>query len=111
MHHRRSIRLPNYDYAQASAYYVTIVAWNRECLFGEVVNGDVVLNELGKIVSEKWQWLETQYDYIELGAWNVMPNHFHEILIIHENRRGGSSQILGECDPPLRQSGVMGSGR
>jgi len=54
------------------------------------VNGDVVLNEVGKIVAEKWQWLEIQYDYIELGAWIVMPNHFHGILILHENRRGGS---------------------
>ena len=102
--HRRSIRLPHYDYSQPGAYFVTIVAWHRECLFGEIVNGETVPNEFGKIVSEKWQWLETQYGYVELGAWVVMPNHFHGILIIHENGRGGSSKILAECDPPLRQS-------
>jgi putative transposase len=96
IHHRRSIRLRGYDYSQAGAYFVTIVAWQREMLFGEIVNreppngGDVILNDFGKIVSEKWIWLETQYEYVELGAWVVMPNHFHGILIIHDNDRGGS---------------------
>jgi len=69
---------------------VTIVAWQREMLFGEIVDEEMILNEFGKIVSEKWQWLETQYDYVELGEWVVMPNHFHGILVIHENGRGGS---------------------
>ena len=89
-HHRRSIRLPNYDYSQPGAYFVTIVTWHRECLFGAVVNGEVKLNRYGEIAAETWQWLERQYPYIKLGAWIVMPNHFHGILIIHDDRRGGS---------------------
>jgi REP-associated tyrosine transposase len=89
-HRRRSIRLPNYDYAQPGAYYVTIVASHRECWFGEVVNGEMRLNRYGEIVADTWQWLERQYSYVELGAWVVMPNHFHGILIIHDDRRGGS---------------------
>ncbi len=90
IHGRRSIRLQGYDYSQAGAYFVTIVAWRREMLFGEIVDGETALNDFGKIVAEKWQWLELQYEYVELGAWVVMPNHFHGILIIHENGRGGS---------------------
>jgi len=89
-HHRRSIRLKEYDYSQAGAYFVTIVAWQREILFGEIVDGEMGLNDFGNIVSEKWQWMETQYEYVELGAWIVMPNHFHGILIIHDDGRGGS---------------------
>ncbi len=90
-HHRRSIRLQGYDYSQAGAYFVTIVAWQREMLFGDIVDGgDVVLSDFGKIVAEKWGWLEAQYDYVELGEWIVMPNHFHGILIIHDDGRGGS---------------------
>ena len=95
-HHRRSIRLKGYDYIaplggeQAGAYFVTIVAWQREMLFGEIVNGGMVLNELGQIVVDKWQWLESQYEYVELGTWVVMPNHFHGILVIHDLGRGGS---------------------
>jgi len=90
IHHRRSIRLKEYDYSQAGAYFVTIVAWQREVLFGEIVNGEMVLNDFGKIVSKKWQWMETQYEYVELDAWILMPNHLHGILIIHDDGRGGS---------------------
>ena len=38
-HHRRSIRLEDYDYSQAGAYFVTLVAWQRECLFGAIEDG------------------------------------------------------------------------
>jgi len=86
-HHRQSIRLKGYDYSNEGAYFVTIVAWQRGLLFGEIVNEMMILNKLGEIVADKWQWLETQYDYVELGAWIVMPNHFHGVLII---RRGDS---------------------
>jgi len=84
-HHRRSIRLQGYDYSQTGAYYVTIVAWHRECLFGEVVNKEMRLNKVGKIV--EWEWLELskRFSYIELDAYMVMPNHFHGILFFHEN--------------------------
>jgi REP element-mobilizing transposase RayT len=90
VHHRHSIRLKGYDYSSAGAYFVTLVAWQRGMLFGDVIDEKAVLNELGEIVADKWQWLETQYSYVELGAWIVMPNHFHGILVIHENGRGGS---------------------
>ena len=89
-HHRRSIRLKGFDYSNAGVYFVTIVAWQREMLFGEIVNGEMRVNEFGKIAAEKWGWLETQYSYVELGAWIVMPNHFHGILVIHDDGRGGS---------------------
>jgi len=90
IHHRHSIRLQGYDYSQAGAYFVTIVAWQREMLFGEIINGEMKLNEFGEIVSQKWQWLETQYEYVELCAWVIMPNHHHGILVIHDDGRGGS---------------------
>jgi hypothetical protein len=53
-HHRRSIRLKGYDYTRPGAYFVTLVTWGRECLFGVVVGGEMRLNEMGKIVS--WYW-------------------------------------------------------
>ena len=88
--HRRSIRLQGYDYSRAGAYYITIVVQGRGHLFGEVVNGEMILNEYGQIAAEAWQWLEEQYPYVELGAWVVMPNHAHGIIILHEDGRGGS---------------------
>jgi REP element-mobilizing transposase RayT len=83
-HHRRSIRLPDYDYSQPGAYFVTIVAWHRECLFGEVTNGEMQLNKVGEIVQWEWVELSKRLNFIELGAFVVMPNHFHGILVFHE---------------------------
>jgi putative transposase len=99
-HHRRSIRLQGYDYSNSGAYFVTIVVWHRECLFGEIVNREMRLNKVGKIV--EWEWLELskRFSYIELGAYMVMPNHFHGILFFHENigatRQGPTRSQSGE---------------
>ncbi len=53
-HHRRSIRLKGYDYRQPGAYFVTIVAQGRECIFGDVVDGAMCLNDTGRTVAETW---------------------------------------------------------
>ena len=81
-HHRRSIRLKGYDYSRPGAYFITIVAQDRACLFGKVVDGVMHLSEVGQIVAESWQWLAAQYDYVTLDAWVVMPNHIHGIIVI-----------------------------
>jgi putative transposase len=88
IHHRRSIRLPGYDYTQAGAYFVTIVTHNREMLFGEVVDGEIRLNEFGEIAKREWERLRKRFRHIELGAFIIMPNHVHGIIIIHDNGRG-----------------------
>ena len=84
IHHRRSIRLQGYDYSQAGAYYVTIVAHGRERLFGEIVNGEMMLNDVGRIVLEEWQRTPDIRKEIELDVVVAMPNHFHGILHINE---------------------------
>jgi putative transposase len=113
-HHRRSIRLKNYDYSQEGAYYVTMVAWRRDFLFGEISNKEMMLNKVGKIV--EWEWLELpkRLRYVELGAYVVMPNHFHGILFIHENvgaTRQGQTMSLSGADPlqTVTTEGIDGS--
>ena len=54
IHRRRSIRLKRYDYTRPGAYFVTLCAWQRECIFGEVVTGGVRLLDLGRIVLNEW---------------------------------------------------------
>ncbi len=81
-HHRRSIRLPGYDYSQSGAYFVTICAYQRQCLFGDVVDGQMRLNQYGAIVADEWQKSSVIRREIELDQWVVMPNHFHGIVII-----------------------------
>ena len=87
-HHRRSIRLPGYDYSSSDAYFVTICVQDGECLLGQVVDGEMQLNEWGQIAADSWAWLGAQYSYVSLDAWVVMPNHLHGIIVIAG--RGGS---------------------
>ncbi|HPI15715.1 MAG TPA: hypothetical protein PK875_11270 [Spirochaetota bacterium] len=82
-HRRRSIRLPGYDYSSAGAYFVTICTQNRERLFGEIVDGEMRLNDAGKIVAHEWMNIGKINNEIELDEWIVMPDHFHGILIIN----------------------------
>ena len=81
-HHRHSIRLKGYDYSQAGAYFVTCVTHNRECLFGEIVVGEMRLNEYGQIVAEEWFKTAQVRSNVELDEFVVMPNHLHGILVI-----------------------------
>jgi putative transposase len=87
-HHRRSIRLKGYDYTQPGAYFVTIVAWQRECLFGEIVGGEMRLNEYGKIVQKWWNEISNHFPNVETIAFVIMPNHVHGIILITKDRRG-----------------------
>jgi putative transposase len=88
-HHRRSIRLKGYDYSSPGAYFITLCAYQRHCLFGEIVNGEMQLNECGAIATECWQAIPSHFQKIQLDAFVVMPNHVHGILWIKEtNGRG-----------------------
>jgi REP-associated tyrosine transposase len=79
---RKSIRLRDYDYATPGAYMVTICTWNHRCIFGEIRDGQMHLNGLGSLVSERWQATPGHYGYVRLDEYIVMPNHLHGLLII-----------------------------
>lgn len=81
-HHRRSIRLKGYDYSDAGAYFVTICTQGRECLFGDIVNGEMRLNDAGCMIQNIGNDLPTKYSDIEIDEFVVMPNHFHGIIVI-----------------------------
>lgn len=79
---RRSIRLKGYDYSQPGAYFVTIVIQDRACLFDEVVDGEMPLNEWGEIVMWTWRDLPNHVPDVQLDAFLIMPNHVHGIIVI-----------------------------
>src|SRR5690349_15373556 len=87
-HHRRSIRILGYDYTRPGGYFVSIVAQGRACLFGSVVDGEMVLNEAGRIADECWRAIPEHFPHAELGVYVVMPNHLHGIIVLHEHGRG-----------------------
>ena len=81
---RQSIRLRGYDYSRVGAYYITICVRNRQCLFGDVIDRNLQLNQAGLIIRSVWDNLPRLYDGIGLDAFIVMPNHVHGIVVINK---------------------------
>ena len=110
IHHRRSIRLTGHDYSQSGLYFITLCAVNKICMFGNVVDGKMQLNDIGQLVEQEWlNTINIRHDDVRLHNYIVMPNHFHAIIEICECMdECDSSQILntdnvgeyamGECE-------------
>jgi REP element-mobilizing transposase RayT len=90
-HHRRSIRLREFDYSRAGAYFLTICACNQEPLFGQIVNGEMALNEFGQIVEEEIKRTGEIRQNFTIDRYGVMPNHVHIIVVISNVGANGSS--------------------
>ncbi|MFC2188763.1 transposase [Fulvivirgaceae bacterium LMO-SS25] len=82
IHKRKSIRLKGYDYSQAGLYFITICCQDKLCRFGQVVNGEMVLNDFGLIAYNEWLKTPEIRPNVELGEFVIMPNHMHGIIHI-----------------------------
>jgi REP element-mobilizing transposase RayT len=92
VHHRRSIRLRGYDYAQPGEYFMTFCTFRREHLLGEIENGIMRLSELGKIVRQEWLRTPMMRSNVELDEFVLMPDHLHGIIVLHAERNGELEQ-------------------
>jgi REP element-mobilizing transposase RayT len=90
---RRSIRLKGYDYSQAGGYYVTIVTQLRESFFGKICGGEMIFNDAGRMVNIEWGSLQERFPNIETDVFQVMPNHLHGIIIIHNHEPVGAGLV------------------
>ena len=99
LHHRHSIRLPGYDYTAAGAYFITICTQDRACLFGQVVDGEMRLSNIGKIAQAQWEQIPARFENIEIGPNIVMPDHMHGILIVRAGLAPASGQPQGPGQP------------
>ena len=79
---RRSIRLPEYDYSQDGAYFVTICTQNKEHLFGEIASGKMILNDAGRMIDMWWQELPKHFVPVQIDQYVIMPNHVHGVIVI-----------------------------
>ena len=79
---RRSLRLRNYDYSRSGAYFVTICTRDRKFVYGDVRNGEMFLNEAGRLVEAAWHQLPQRFPTVRCDALVILPNHVHGILLI-----------------------------
>ncbi|MCL1902134.1 MAG: hypothetical protein FWG18_00720 [Alphaproteobacteria bacterium] len=93
VHHRRTIRKRGYDYSNPGAYFITICTHEKQCIFGHIQNGEMILNNVGKIVKNCLLEIPNRNNRTQLHEWVIMPNHSHFII---------------EIQPTVE---IMGSGR
>jgi putative transposase len=87
-HNRQSIRVQGFDYTRAGAYFVTICAWKRACIFGKAAESGIELLRAGEIVKEEWLHTAVIRPYVNLDVFTVMPNHFHSVLWLGTDKTG-----------------------
>jgi putative transposase len=80
--HRHSLRLKGYDYTRAGAYFVTVCTQDKTCLFGDVLDGCMCLNDAGRMLAVLWNDIPARFADVELDTFVVMPNHVHGIIVL-----------------------------
>ncbi len=91
---RYSTRVKDSSYSKPGAYLITTYTYNREPLFGEVVDGKMLFSRLGLIAREVWLELPHHYPHVALDAFCIMPNLFHGIIVLID--------VLSSRDKPDR---------
>lgn len=81
-HHRKSIRLKEYNYSQPGNYFITVCALTREAVFGVIRDQEMIRNKNGEIVVDCWQEIPSHFPHVETDAFVVMPDHIHGIITI-----------------------------
>lgn len=97
-HHRRSIRLKNYDYSQPGVYSVTLCTQNGATMFGDILDGEMRLNDRGEIAQAVWNTLPERFPTLELDYYVIMPNHLHGIVV-----QGGQPLPRSTNTPGIRR--------
>ena len=103
IHHRKSIRLKKYDYAKEGLYFITICCQDRAHLFGEIINGEMILNSYGEIAHEEWLQTEKIRTNCILHEFIIMPDHIHGIIEITSNQ--GEKELIGKFHSPSQTIG------
>jgi putative transposase len=99
LHHRKSIRLRARDYSSPGHYYVTLCTEERKSLFGDIIEGVMHLNDMGRAVETCWRDIPRHFPHAELDEFVIMPNHVHGIIRI-------VTREWVHVDSPLRAIGI-----
>jgi REP element-mobilizing transposase RayT len=113
IHHRKTIRLKGYDYSQNGMYFITICCADRQCIFGQITEQEMTLNQFGQIAYNKWLNTINLRNNVVLDHFIIMPNHMHAIIhlkkpdiknisITQTTDNLNMCSDLGVCNTPLR---------
>jgi putative transposase len=81
-HHRKSTRFKNFDYSSSGVYFLTVCAFQRECIFGGIINSEMILSSAGERTLEIWEELPSRFPMVELDSFVIMPNHVHGVICL-----------------------------
>ncbi len=84
IHHRRSIRLPEYDYSQSGIYFVTICCYQKQRYFGEINGKRMSLSTIGQMAKTCWLEIPKHFSNVKLNEFIIMPNHMHGLIQIDD---------------------------
>jgi len=101
IHHRHSIRLRGYDYSQAGLYFATVCVQNRECLFGKIIDGEMIFNEYGQFATQCLLEIPQHFPNAVLHEFIIMPNHIHCIIELTKNNGGTAPPVGAKNLSPL----------
>jgi len=101
---RKSIRLPKWDYSQSGYYFITICTQKQKCLFGKIIDGKIVLDDIGEMIQKWLMKIPERFKNTTLNEYQIMPNHLHIIIVINENGRTHGSAPTGENNNHINNS-------
>ena len=107
LHHRKKNRLEKFLYCNWY-FFITINSHNSIKYFWEIINNEIILNKYWKIIQECWLWLSKQYNYVTLDEYIIMPNHFHGIVMI-DNDKNISNTVRNGRDRSLQKTKWLSS--
>ena len=101
IHHRKSVRLKDYNYSNAGAYFITICTHEGERLFGKIKDEEMLLNEIGQIAYNEWLKTPEIRHNVTLVVFTIMPNHMHGILLLEETIKTPNVAVNNMSVPTL----------
>lgn len=93
---RKELRIPDYNYSEQGAYFITICTQDRKCILSKINEGenDIKINLLyaGAIAEKYIKSINNIYDNLKISYYVIMPNHIHMICDIFE-------RVVEDADP------------
>ena len=93
---RKYIRWQSWDYSQNAAYFITICTRNRLYYFGQIIDGQMNPTPIGQSAYDCWLAIPEHFPFVKLGAFVVMPNHLHGIIIIDKPVRAETEKVVSK---------------